>query len=51
MPKQRVRLKKEAETGNRKVAEFYELAKKFRAATEPAEVKRLGDQLGRMVFK
>jgi hypothetical protein len=30
--------------------EFLALAKRFRAAKEPAEVKRLGDQLGRIVF-
>lgn len=29
---------------------FFELAKRFRAATDPNEVERLGDQLGRMVF-
>ncbi len=30
--------------------EFFELAERFRNATDPEEVKRLGDQLGRMVF-
>ena len=38
------------EARKRKEEEFYALAKKFRAAKDPAEVKRLGDQLGRMVF-
>jgi hypothetical protein len=30
--------------------EFFELADRFRASEDPAEVKRLGDELGRMVF-
>ncbi|MFZ0593439.1 MAG: hypothetical protein WAM39_23480 [Bryobacteraceae bacterium] len=30
--------------------EFFSLAERFRSATDPEEVKRLGDQLGRMVF-
>lgn len=34
----------------RKQREFFELAGRFRRATDPKEVKRLGDQLGRMVF-
>ena len=34
----------------RKQQEFFEVAEQFRAATEPNEVQRLGDQLGRMVF-
>jgi hypothetical protein len=34
----------------RKQREFFELAERFRTATDPKEVKRLGDQLGRMVF-
>ena len=34
----------------RKQREFFELAERFRRATDPKEVKRLGDQLGRMVF-
>jgi len=29
---------------------FIELAGKFRAASDPTEARRLGDQLGRMVF-
>ena len=31
-------------------AEFLELAERFRNATDPREIKRLGEQLGRMVF-
>jgi len=29
---------------------FFELAKRFREASDPEEVKQLGDQLGRFVF-
>ena len=29
---------------------FFELAERFRDAADPDEAKRLGDQLGRMVF-
>jgi hypothetical protein len=38
------------EADKRKQDEFVELAERFRGATDPKEVKRLGDQLGRMVF-
>jgi hypothetical protein len=38
------------EAEHRKQKEFFELAEKFRNAEDPEEVKRLGDQLGRMVF-
>jgi hypothetical protein len=34
----------------RKQQEFFELAERFRDATDPQEAKRLGDKLGRMVF-
>ena len=34
----------------RKQQEFFDLAERFRCATDPDEVKRLGDQMGRMVF-
>ena len=34
----------------RKQQEFFDLAERFRSATDPEEVKRLGDQMGRMVF-
>jgi len=30
--------------------EFFNLAERSRNATDPQEVKRLGDQLGRIVF-
>jgi hypothetical protein len=38
------------ETEKRKQAEFFELAERFRKATDPRDVQRLGDQLGQMVF-
>ena len=38
------------EAENRKQQEFFELAERFRNATDPEEAKRLGDALGRMVF-
>jgi hypothetical protein len=38
------------ESEPRKQQEFFELAERFRSATDPKEVKRLGDELGRMVF-
>ena len=38
------------EAEKRKQQEFFDLAERFRRATDPEEVKRLGDQLGRMVF-
>jgi hypothetical protein len=34
----------------RKQQQFFELAERFRSATDPEEAKRLGDDLGRMVF-
>ncbi|HXA49849.1 MAG TPA: hypothetical protein VNV86_06090 [Candidatus Acidoferrum sp.] len=34
----------------RKQQEFFEIADRFRSATDPQEVKRLGEQMGRMVF-
>jgi len=34
----------------RKQQEFFELAERFRKATDPEEAKHLGDELGRMVF-
>jgi hypothetical protein len=33
-----------------KQREFFTLAERFRKATDPQEVKRLGDQMGRLVF-
>jgi hypothetical protein len=38
------------EAEKRKQQEFFELADRFRDATDPEEAKRLGDELGRMVF-
>lgn len=38
------------EVRRRKEKEFFELSERFRAATDPREAERLGDQLGRMVF-
>jgi hypothetical protein len=38
------------EAEKRKQEEFFELAERFRNATDSEEVKRLGDQMGRMVF-
>jgi hypothetical protein len=38
------------EAQKRKQREFLELAGRFRGAKDPEEAKRLGDQLGRMVF-
>jgi hypothetical protein len=34
----------------RKQQKFFDLAERFRSATDAEEVKRLGDQMGRMVF-
>ncbi len=38
------------EAEKRKQQEFFELAERFRSATDPEQAKRLGDELGRMVF-
>jgi hypothetical protein len=38
------------ESQKRKQKEFFGLAERYRAATDPQEVARLGDELGRMVF-
>ncbi len=35
---------------NRKEKAFFELAERFRTTTDPKEVERLGDRLGRIVF-
>ncbi len=37
-------------TEKQKEKEFFEIAKRFRNSTDPKEVKRLGDQMGRMIF-
>jgi ribosomal protein L1 len=34
----------------RKEQEFFDLAERFRSATDPEEVKRLGNQMGRMLL-
>ena len=38
------------EAERRKQQDFFELAERFRTASDPEDVKRLGDQMGRMVF-
>jgi hypothetical protein len=38
------------EAEKHKQREFFELAERFRSAADPEEAKRLGDELGRMVF-
>lgn len=38
------------EAQKRKQQQFFELAERFREATDPEEAKRLGDELGRIVF-
>ena len=38
------------EAEKRKQQEFFELAERFRNTTDPEEAKRLGDELGKMVF-
>ena len=38
------------EAEKQKQQEFFDLAERFRSATNPKEVKRLGDRMGRMVF-
>jgi hypothetical protein len=38
------------EAEKRKQQEFFDLAERFRNATDPKEVKRLGEQMGQMVF-
>jgi hypothetical protein len=38
------------EAQKRKQEQFFDLAERFRSASDPEEAKRLGDELGRMVF-
>jgi predicted DNA-binding ribbon-helix-helix protein len=38
------------EAEKRKQQEFFDLAERFRSATDPDEVKRLGERMSRMVF-
>jgi hypothetical protein len=43
-------IEKGMESEKRKQQEFFDLAERFRNATDPKEVKRLGEQMGQMVF-
>ena len=38
------------EADKQKQRDFFDLAERFRSANDPREVKRLGDEMGRMVF-
>ena len=38
------------EAQKRKHQQFFDLAERFRSATDPEEARQLGDELGRMVF-
>ena len=38
------------EAEKRKQQEFFDLAERFRSATDPEDVRRLGERMGRMVF-
>lgn len=38
------------EAQKQKEKDFFNLAERFRSSTDPAETKRLGDEMGRMVF-
>jgi len=38
------------EADRRRQQEFLDLAQRFRGATDPEQVKRLGDRMGRMIF-
>jgi len=38
------------EARNQKEKTFFELANRFRSAQDPAEVKQLGDEMGRFIF-
>jgi hypothetical protein len=39
------------EARKQKEKEFFELAERFRAVSDPEQAKRLGNELGRLVFK
>ena len=43
-------IEKGIEADKHKQQEFFELAERFREAVDAEEAKRLGDQLGRMIF-
>ena len=38
------------EAQKRKQQQFFDLAERFRSASDPEEANRLGDELGRMAF-
>jgi len=38
------------EAEKQKQQSFFDLAERFRTASDPEEVRRLGEQMGRMVF-
>ena len=38
------------EAEKQKQQEFFDLAERFRSASDPDEVRRLGDQMGQMIF-
>ena len=38
------------ESEKRRQQAFFQLAERFRNASDPREVKRLGDEIGRMIF-
>jgi hypothetical protein len=43
-------MKKKIENKPEEEKTFFQLAERFRAASDPEQVKQLGDQLGRFVF-
>jgi hypothetical protein len=43
-------IKQGIEAQKQKEKAFFQLAERFRAASDPEQVKQLGDQLGRFVF-
>jgi len=40
----------DVEARKEKEKAFFVLAERFRAATDPVEIKRLGDEMGRFIF-
>ena len=44
-------IKQGIEAQQQKEKAFFQLAERFRAASDPEQVKQLGDQLGRFVFR
>jgi hypothetical protein len=43
-------IENETAAEKRRQQEFFDLAERFRRATDTEEVERLGDEMGRMVF-